>query len=186
MAEARTRARQHDSAGCERTPQRDIAELAEAQDRTMVGCRIEFSPQPGSTGVSFSGRGFVVRRSTMHRCRHVDPGELQTIADMSGFRLGADARPMQSAEKPITRAIACEHATRAVCPVGSRCEPHHKKLRIGIAESRDRPSPILLVGERGSLGDGDRFAPFDETWTCPTVDDLGRDVRQLVQDPPGR
>jgi hypothetical protein len=49
---------------------------------------------------------------------------------------------------------------------------------IGITESRDRLAPILIVSERGSLGEGDFLPPFHESGTSPALDESRFEVAQ--------
>jgi hypothetical protein len=62
--------------------------------------------------------------------------------------------------------------------VGGWGETDDDDLCIGITESRDRLAPILIVRERGSLGESDFLPPFDESWTSPALDESRFEVAQ--------
>ena len=67
-----------------------------------------------------------------------------------------------------------------------RCEPHDHDARIGVAEAGHRPTPIVLVAERGALLARDLLAPSDQPRARPARNDLGSQRREGLHRGQGR
>lgn len=58
-----------------------------------------------------------------------------------------EARFVKSPIKPITAAVAREDSAGPIASVGCRGESHNQQFRLGVAEIRDRLTPVVLVGK---------------------------------------
>ena len=59
-------------------------------------------------------------------------------------------------------------------------EPHDQDIRMRVAESRHRASPIILIGERSPFRLRYLFAPFDQPRAGSAGDDVGVESPQGV------
>ena len=63
-------------------------------------------------------------------------------------------------------------------PCAAGASPTSSSAGVGVAESRHRATPVLLVAERRPLLAGDRFPPLDQPRTRAARDDLARSARR--------
>src|SRR5256885_1214997 len=98
--------------------------------------------------------------------------KLKSIAAADAGGLIGEASPVQRAEEPIAGAIAGKDAARSIAAVRGRREADDEQPRIGVAEARDRPAPVLPVAIRSAFFERDLFAPRDKPRALETVHDL--------------
>ena len=58
--------------------------------------------------------------------------------------------------------------------MGGRSKTHNHDMRLRITEPRHRASPVLLVGEGGTLLSRNLLAPRHQPWTAAARDNLVR------------
>ncbi len=83
---------------------------------------------------------------------------------------------MQRREQEVAAPIAREDPARPVPAVSGGSQPEDQDRRVRIAPARDRPAPVLLVGEARDLLPRDLLPPLDQ----PRAETADHDV---VADP---
>ena len=112
---------------------------------------VELTVEERCAGVAFDGCRLVVGWCATDRSADPDVVQLQPVVSAHRVRLVGQSGAMQSAEQPVTAAVAGEHAARPVRPVGCRGQPDNNDARLRIAKPGHRTSPVHLVGERRPL-----------------------------------
>ena len=120
----------------------------------------------------FPWRRFIVRRSATRDRADVGVNESKTIFARDGCGLVRKSGAIKLFVKKIAGAIAGEHAPGAIRAVRRGSEADDQELRVRIAESRDRPAPILLIAIRAALGACDFFAVANQARTFAALNDL--------------
>ena len=157
--------------------------------QALVGERPERHEHPGveqrqlalevrPAGVALVDGRLVRRRRAPHGRGDPRAREAEPVVASDARRLVGEPGAVQGGVEEVAGAVAGEHPTGPVGPVGGRgqADDHHRG--IGITEGRDRPAPVLLVAERGALLDRDLLAPGHQTGARDALDDLGLDLSQ--------
>ncbi len=173
-AVAELRARSH----AEVATRRVVAERAETDDDTRVGQRGELPLEERRTHVALRRERLVVGRRALHGRGDPGVGQLESVVDRRRLGLVGEPGLVHRPEQPVAAAVAGEHAPCAIRSVRRRCEPEHDDLCVGVAEARDRATPVLLVAERCPLLDRHQFAPCDEARTRTARDHIGFQLRE--------
>jgi hypothetical protein len=87
-------------------------------------------------------------------------------------RLVGEPAAVQRREQPVAGAVSGEDSARAVAAMGRRSKPDDQQSGARVAEARERPPPVVLLGERRSLRCSHRLAPVHEAGTRATRNDL--------------
>ena len=101
------------------------------------------------------------------------PVRSEPVAAGDAGRLAGVAGPVERPVEPVARTVAGEHPPGPVAAVGGRRQADHHEARRGVAETRHRPRPVGLVGERASAVGRHLFAPGDQPRAAPAALDLG-------------
>ena len=101
-------------------------------------------------------------------------GDGDVVAKGGAGALGPEL--MKRAVEPVAAPVAGEHPSRPIATMRCRREPDEEQPRLWIAESRDRPGPVLLFLEAGDFDAAHLFPPRDEAWTQSAVSDCVIDV----------
>ena len=164
-AEDRGRAQRRSAASQANPPRQTItrARVSSASSRAKYGRQVSRS----------AGRRPVGRRRAAHRRRRPS-SRVSARPSSRETRLGlvGQPRPPQRREQPVARAVAGEDPPGPVAAVGGRRQAEHDDPRRRVAEARDRPAPVLLIGERGALDPRHLLAPGDQPRTAPAGGDL--------------
>ena len=104
---------------------------------------LQFAPQIVAAIQNFAWQRLIGRRRAPHGCGNVDILKLQSIPTILRTGLIRESRGVQRLVQKIARAVAREHAPRAIRSVRGRSQSQDKQLRVGIAEARHAASPII-------------------------------------------
>jgi hypothetical protein len=107
----------------------------------------ELADKKRQAGIAFDGRRLVIRWGTPHDDRDVSVGEREAIVEPRRGRLVREAGTVERTVEPVTRAIAREHAARAIATMGCRRETDDEQPCARVAKPADRLCPIALAGE---------------------------------------
>ena len=86
---------------------------------------------------------------------------------------------MQRTVEPIAAAVARKHASRSVPAVRSRCKSDDKQPRIGIAETRNRFSPIFPIFESCNFVSRYLLPPANEARAMVAGDNIGLELMNM-------
>ena len=118
-------------------------DFTEDDDDSRASEQSQLFDQIQPAALEFNETGLVVGRRAAHRRSNVTIGEFQAIVAMIGIRLIGKALGMERAVEPIAAAIAGKDPSRAIAAVRRRRQSDDQYARARIAESRQRPGPIL-------------------------------------------
>jgi probable phosphomutase (TIGR03848 family) len=79
---------------------------------------------------------------------------------------------MQASIEPVAGPIAGEHSASTVCSMRRRGEADHEQVGVRVTKPRHRLRPIVLLAVGGTLLAANLLAPFDQTRTRTTRDDV--------------
>ena len=127
------------------------------------------------------GQRFVRGRRAAQSRGHICILQRQTIFAIRRSRLIRKPGAKQRLVKKITRAIAREHAPRAIRSMRRRCQAQNQKLSARIAKARNRLAPIIPSQKRTPLVSRDLFAIPYESRTRATVNDFLIKLFQFAQ-----
>src|SRR5437762_12185144 len=82
---------------------------------------------------------------------------------MNRYRLICESSFMKSTKEPVTTSVSGEYAPGSITAVGGRRKPYHQEACSWIAETRDWPGPIFLIGKAANFLASDSLAPLDQT-----------------------
>jgi hypothetical protein len=124
---------------------------------------------------------FVRRRRATQSRGHVSIVQSEPIFAIRRSGLIGEPRAKQRLVQEITRAVAREHAPRAIRSMRCRCKAQNQKLRARIAKARNRLAPIIPSEKRTTLVSRDLFAIPYEPRTRAAVNDFLIELFQFVQ-----
>ena len=105
----------------------------------------DLSGQEGPACGKLGRRRLIVGRRAATRGRDVSIGQNQPIIAATRRRLAGEPGPMQRPVEEIARAVAGEHAARTILPVRRGRQPDDQDTRHGIAETRHRLAPVVVI-----------------------------------------
>jgi hypothetical protein len=149
-----------------------VAELPEAHDHRHPLERRELALEERCAGVAFVrcrlvGGGAHLTAAVTHASVSTSPS---SIATDSGW-LASPARYIaRNSQSPLRSPVNTRPVRFAPCAAGREAE--HDDARVGVAESRDRATPVVLVAVRRPLLDRHLLTPVDEARAGPTRDHI--------------
>jgi hypothetical protein len=90
---------------------------------------------------------------------------------MDGLGLVCEACPVEGGIQPITRAVTSKNPPGAIATMCGRRQAANKDPRSGVAEARQRLSPVFLISKGGALLAGNLLAPTNQPRALATDDD---------------
>lgn len=155
-----------------------VAELPQRYEDTGPRQQCQLAIEEGTAEIALVDGRLVRGRRTSNRRSHIGVGQLQTIIERHCLRLIGEARAEERAIEKVAGAIAGEHPTRSVRPMGSRSEADDHHRSRGVAEARHRPAPVHVISVCGSFVDSHLLAPFDQARALSALHDLSFELRQ--------
>ncbi len=153
-------------------PDRVPGKPAEGKDRPRVREQAELSFEVRRARRLLGRRRAVPRRSAADRSGEVEVSIAQPVPPILGGRLvrvpDRMKRPYEEGRRPIAR----EDPTGTVRAVGCRSETHHDQARVRVPETRDAPSPVLLVPKLALSFPCDRGPIADQPGATSAPDDF--------------
>ena len=125
----------------------------------------EFTVEPGGARVALLQRRLVVRRGAMNRRGDAGGRQPLSIFTRDRTRGRGEADTVKGSKEPIAASVAGEHPPCAVCAVSSRGETNNEDRGSIGAETRDRRTPIGVIGVGRALDDRDILSPGDQPRT---------------------
>ena len=144
-------------------------EGAEADKHAQLREQLELAARVGQAAVALGWCRTICRRGAAHRCGDEAAVQLEAVAAGARGRLVRESGPVERGVEEVPRAVAGEDATGAVGAVSCWGETEDRDPRGGVAEPRDRPAPVGLVGKGGAALARDMLAPGDEPWAVPAI-----------------
>src|SRR5256712_7276247 len=126
-------------------------------------------------------RRLVLRWSAPHRGRNVAIPKDESVVFRDRRWLVRKTRAVQSAIQPFSAPISGERASRAVASVSRRSQADNEDPRVGIAKSRDRPTPVIPIAEGGAFRPRDVLAASTEPRTLAACSNLGRHTFEAIR-----
>jgi hypothetical protein len=117
-------------------------------------------------------QGLIGRGRAAHCCRDVGVVQLQPVAALRRCRLVRKSRSIQRPVKKISGTIAGENSARAIPAVCRGRQAQYQKPRAGIAESRNRFTPVFALTKSATLLPRHFFAVPHQPQACSTRDNF--------------
>lgn len=116
----------------------------------------------------------------MDHCIYPAIIKLQAIASVNRDRLVREPRAVKRAEEPISAAVARKNAACTIAAVSRRREAYDKQPCPGVAHARHGSAPVLFVSESTDFFASHALAPFDESRTAETINNLFLDCFEKI------
>jgi hypothetical protein len=164
MAEPRPR-RGDRAAPLQQAERRLERDPAKRHDDSHAWERGDFRVEVAHAGVDLVRRRLVRGRRAADRGHDVRIAKLEPVVDAPRGWNAREPRPIERRHQEVTRAVAREDAAGSVGAVRGGRETDDQQPRRGIAEARDRTSPVHLVAVRAFLFESDAAAVLPQTRT---------------------
>jgi hypothetical protein len=119
----------------------------------------------------FGGQGFVVGRRATKRGGDVSVVQRETVIDAQRSGLVREAGAVKFAVKKFAAAIAGEHSSSAIGPVGARRQAYNDQLRARISKTGDGTAPVSPIAIGPALNTGDLAKITNQARTLAALDD---------------
>ena len=149
--------------------------LPKANNNLHCGQRRDLGGEIRGAIANFFRRRFVTGRCTAHDTSNPCATQLESIVPMDRCWLTRQSDVMEDRIHEITRAVAGKNSPSAICTMCSWGEPQNEDSCPGIAKTRNRSSPILLVLVSVPLGFAYRLTVRSKPSTLLAVEDCSFD-----------
>src|SRR5580658_4644592 len=146
---------------------------SERHDDAQIFQTLKFSFEIRSAVSELLRQRLVVRRRAARRRGYIKIGEHEAVIAVGGRRLIRKANFVQHRIHKLAGSVSGERPPGAVRAMSAGSQSKHQHARFGIAESRNRFAPVLMVAVSAALLASNELAIGDQPRAARAADDLG-------------
>src|SRR6266852_9988943 len=139
------------------------SDSSQGNDDAQIFQSFEFAFQIRSAVGQFLGQRLVARRRAASGGSDVEIGQNKPVVTVGRRRLTSKSRFMQHRIHEVAGGVAGKGAAGAIGAVRAGSESEHEDAGMGIAESGNGLSPVLVVAVSAALLAGNLLAILDQT-----------------------
>jgi hypothetical protein len=125
--------------------------------------------QVGATIQNLAGKRLVFGRRAMYHSGDVAICQSQTIITINRSRLICEPGFVERAVEPIATAVSGKYTPCPVSSVRRGRKADYQQPRIGVAEARHRPAPVIIRGKATHLLASNLLSPYDQSRAAPAT-----------------